>query len=538
MTTETPAVRSVLTRPALLLLLLLAEGLALGLCFNGEALRQLPPGWWGLPLGAVGRALPIGTVVGAALLLVALPRICAALIQFPYPLACVWPLLLAHLLAYALLVGLSFALFGPIDAVVRAPGPWVMAWFGAAAATLLLWGLSVLPLSGARALLLDSPWHLAVGLLAGFAVVAVALVARHGWTPLQAGTLRLAFAIVRAVEPSATLDVHEFTISAGGFTVEINPGCSGYEGMGLVLLFVAIHLWLWRANLRFPRALLLLPIAWLAAWLANGFRIAALVEVGAHVSPQFVREGFHAYAGILLSVAVALGTTAAADRSAFFNRSPVSRQRHEPNPAAPWLVPFLAVLLAGWVTGLFTAGGVDRLYPIRVAVGALALWFYRDEYRQIDWRPSFASVVAGVLAFALWNPLARLTAGSGGIAPAALPAGAGGALWLISRILGSVLVIPAVEELAFRGYLARRWMSADFQSVPFRALSPAAILVSSAAFAALYGRLALPAFLAGLAYVLAARWRGRLADAVLAHALANALFCAQAFLTGSWAAWN
>jgi exosortase E/protease (VPEID-CTERM system) len=348
--------------------------------------------------------------------------------------------------------------------------------------------------------------------------------------------LVVAFAMIRAVEPSAFLDAPAFTIGVGRFSVEIAPDCSGYEGIGLVLVFVAIHLWLWRANLRFPRALLLLPIGMAAVWLANSFRIAALVEVGAHLSPDMAREGFHSYSGVLLFVAVALGTTAVADRSTFFSRRQSPRERFGPNPAAPWLVPFLAILLAGFVTGLFTSGGFDRLYPIRVAVGVGALWFYRREYRRLDWNPSIIAVAVGALVFAFWLPLARLI--GDGQAVAGVVSRSWATLWLTSRVIGSVLVIPMAEELAFRGYLARRLMSADFESVPFRDLSLFSILVSSAAFAALHGRMAIPAFLAGMAYACAARFRGRFADAVVAHALTNALLAAHAILTGSWAAWT
>ena len=534
MTSQTPG--SVFVRPALLLALLLGEGLALGFAFDGDSLRKLPGGWWGPPLGVVGRVMPLGAIVGAALLIVAMPRLRAVLAQCPFPLASAWPFLLAHLIAFGLLLGLSRELFGPADVVVRGPGPWVIAWFAAVAATILLWALTVFSLAGVRALLLESGWLIPVGLVVGLAAFAAGIGAQSGWTFLRGGTLVVAFAILRTVEPSAFLDAHTFTLGAGRFSVEIAPDCSGYEGIGLVLVFVAIHLWLWRANLRFPRALLLLPIGMAAAWLANSLRIAALVVVGAHLSPDIAVGGFHSYSGVLLFVAVALGTSAAADRSTFFRRRQSPSGLVGPNPAAPWLVPFLVILAAALVTGLFTSGGFDRLYPIRMVVGAGALWYYRSDYRRLDWSPSIVALAVGAGVFAFWLPLARLI-GDGQAVPAITPR-SWGALWLASRVVGSALVMPMAEELAFRGYLARRLMSADFESVPLRNLSLFSILVSSAAFAALHGRMAIPAFLAGVAYACAARFRGRLADSIVAHGLTNALLAAHAILSGSWAAWN
>ena len=521
-------------RPALLLALLLSEGLALGLAFDGDSLQHLPAGWWGAPLGVVGRAMPLGAIVGATMLVVAFPRVRAVLAQCPFSLAAAWPFLLAHFMAFALVVGLSRQLFGPADVVVRGPGPWVIAWFAAVSATILLWGLTVFPLAGLRALLLESGWLIPCGLVAGLAAFGAGVGAQNGWTLLRTATLVVAFALLRSVEPSAYLDPYTFIIGTGRFSVEIAPNCSGYEGIGLVLVFVAIHLWVWRENLKFPRALLLLPIGVAAVWLANSLRIAALVVVGAHLSPDIALGGFHSYSGVLLFVAVALGTTAAGDRSTFFIQRQRPRGPVSANPAAPWLAPFLVILTAGFVTGLFTSGGSDRFYPIRIAVGAGALWYYRRDYQRFDWRPSIVAVAIGVLVFAFWLPLAHVM---GDVQPApVLSSRSWGTLWLTSRVIGSVLVIPMAEELAFRGYLARRLMSADFDLVPLRNLSLFSILVSSAAFAALHGRLVIPAFLAGLAYACAARFRGRFADAVFAHASTNALLAAHAILSGSWVA--
>jgi hypothetical protein len=39
------------------------------------------------------------------------------------------------------------------------------------------------------------------------------------------------------------------------------------------------------------------------------------------------------------------------------------------------------------------------------------------------------------------------------------------ALWLVARVLGSVVVVPVAEELAFRGYLLRRLIDVDFTAV-------------------------------------------------------------------------
>jgi CAAX prenyl protease-like protein len=106
-------------------------------------------------------------------------------------------------------------------------------------------------------------------------------------------------------------------------------------------------------------------------------------------------------------------------------------------------------------------------------------------------------------------------------------------LWLLGRLVGFVVAAPVVEELAFRGYLMRRLGAVDFDAVPPRAVGWAAILVSSLLFGAMHDWL-LAGTAAGVVYALVFRHRGRLADAVLAHATTNALLVAFALSTGRW----
>ena len=47
---------------------------------------------------------------------------------------------------------------------------------------------------------------------------------------------------------------------------------------------------------------------------------------------------------------------------------------------------------------------------------------------------------------------------------AEIPAGLAAA-WLLVRVLGSVVTVPIAEELAFRGYLLRRLISANFDDL-------------------------------------------------------------------------
>jgi CAAX prenyl protease-like protein len=118
----------------------------------------------------------------------------------------------------------------------------------------------------------------------------------------------------------------------------------------------------------------------------------------------------------------------------------------------------------------------------------------------------------------------------------ALPRGQAWA-WVALRVIGSVAIVPLAEELAFRGYLTRRLIAIDFESLPVGQFSWQAWLVSSAAFGLLHGRW-LAGMLVGLLYALAMYRRGKLGDAVIAHAVTNAMIAATVMATGDWSMWS
>lgn len=108
-------------------------------------------------------------------------------------------------------------------------------------------------------------------------------------------------------------------------------------------------------------------------------------------------------------------------------------------------------------------------------------------------------------------------------------------VWLGFRLVGSILIVPVIEELAFRGYLQRRLISADFTKARYDWHWPAA-LISAAAFALLHSNW-IAGLLAGLAFSFAASRRGKLSDAVLAHATANLLVGVAVLGAGRWDLW-
>jgi CAAX prenyl protease-like protein len=175
------------------------------------------------------------------------------------------------------------------------------------------------------------------------------------------------------------------------------------------------------------------------------------------------------------------------------------------------------------------------------------LYAYRREYRRMDWRFGWLGPAAGAAVAALWIAVDHWMGSKGAAGGAALTGGIAQGLahlsrgqrvaWIAVRAIASVLTVPMAEELAFRGYLARRAMSSDVERVPFGGLSVAAILASSLAFGAMQGKMWIAGILVGVVYAAVAKVRGRLGEAVAAHAIANLAITVWVLAHGTYSLW-
>jgi CAAX prenyl protease-like protein len=185
------------------------------------------------------------------------------------------------------------------------------------------------------------------------------------------------------------------------------------------------------------------------------------------------------------------------------------------------------------------SAGFEWLYPLRFAAAVAALWRYRHRYASLDWRCGWIGAAIGVLVFALWIAAdwlrgAPATAMPDALAAATAPVRIG---WIALRAIAAIVTVPVAEELAFRAFLFRRCLSLDFESIGLQTTAWVPVLVSSAAFGFLHGDRWLVGAVAGVLFWAAMRHRGRIGDAVLAHAVANALLAAWVLHGGSWSLW-
>jgi exosortase E/protease (VPEID-CTERM system) len=452
--------------------------------------------------------------------------------------------IVGHLFAFVVFVWLTHLVVESNFRSFSHPIWGFLSWFFAGGVTLVLWGLAMWPAGKWRIVLDRGRIGIACGSVAGAVVWAAGFVSEDLWRPFGGYTFRAVRWILSLMHVSTVADPVRLTISSGTFTVSIAPQCSGYEGIGLITAFLAVYLLHFRKELRFPNALLLIPIGATAIWILNLLRIAALVMIGISGWPDIAQGGFHSQAGWIAFNTVGLTLVAVTSRCRSI-RSFMMVTKHdassvdEPNPTTAYLAPFLAIVATAMITGALSAS-FEWLYPLRVVAGGITFWAFRKTYEDLKWRLSWFAILLGIVVAAIWVGLSPVAAHASDGWPAALhriPLG-WAAVWLAIRLAGYAITVPLAEELAFRGFLIRRLMRPDFHRLPIGAFSWHSFLISAVLFGVLHGKQWFAATIAGVLFALALYHRRRLGDAVQAHAIANGLIAIYAFATGQWWVWS
>jgi exosortase E/protease (VPEID-CTERM system) len=444
-----------------------------------------------------------------------------------------WPLLAAHGAAMALFVWLSSILFEHHGALADTL---VLFWGLTGVCALALAGGAIIPLRVWGDFFKSTGDAWIYGLNGGLVACGLGMLAQKLWIPLSHWTLSLVVMMLRPFVAGLIIDPQTMSIGTAAFHVEIAPECSGFEGIGLMLAFSTAWLWFFRRQWRFPHALLLVPAGVAVVWIANAARIAGLILIGIAGAPQIAMGGFHSQAGWIAFNAVAIGICVLAKRiPALVEQEQPDTKVETGNATAPYLMPFLAILGAAMISRAMSAD-FEWFYPLRVAAAAGAIWYFRRSYRDLNWASSWFAAAAGASVFAIW--IALEPRGSSAMPSALLYASnAGRFSWVALRIVGAVALVPVAEELAFRGFLLRRLAAVDFESLDWRAFSWMPFLISSVAFGILHGERWLAGTIAGAIFALVQLRRGRIGDAIVAHAVANALVAVWVLLSGNWQLW-
>lgn len=390
------------------------------------------------------------------------------------------------------------------------------------------------------------------GLIVGGGIYLGLKFSELGWEVLSEMTLWSSAALLRG-QGELTIDPENYLLGLDGFVVRVSSTCSGIEGLGLVSTIVPAYIVYNRRHWGSVLVWGMVPAALIGMFCSNSVRIALLVWIGARFDPGVALGGFHSKAGWLLFCSVVAGTLSITWRC--FSRSAGASPKGLGGVAslaklseAPYLFPLMLAQLSALVAGMFvsdfpvTQPGVVGVSLLILGWSAVALKPKLTVIVPSDMSPvhfGLMTVGGGFGVYILWQLLIPESDPQHvETMQAALwsMSSAGAWVWIVSRVVGSVVTAPLIEELAFRGYLMRRWGCVDFAERRYSEVSWMGLVVSSTAFAALHSAF-FAAWVAGFLYGLIARSSNHLRVPILAHAVTNALIALDVLVLGRWSLW-
>ncbi|WP_420862165.1 exosortase E/protease, VPEID-CTERM system [Algirhabdus cladophorae] len=325
----------------------------------------------------------------------------------------------------------------------------------------------------------------------------------------------------------------EKVIGKGDFHIGVAPQCSGVEGLALVTIFVTLYLFLFRRTLKFPGVLLLFPLGMTASIIFNVIRVAVLLIIGLEGNPELAVGGFHSHAGWLMFTLVALGIVALAQSVPALQKN-AAHTKAAPAPLVPFfqdqtvafILPFAVFMFSALLATALTSSPA-LFYPARVVLMVLVLAAFLPIFKRLPWRLDPVAISAGALIGLAWViiPVDPVE----GPAPYGTLTGAALVGWFVLRGFGTMILVPIIEEVFFRGYLEPKMRLGTG-----RAWILVASLGTAVLFAALHGRWA-EAFAASLIFSWVAYRKGNITDAIVSHMAANAIVFGVAVATGNLA---
>lgn len=224
---------------------------------------------------------------------------------------------------------------------------------------------------------------------------------------------------------------------------------------------------------------------------------------------------------------------------------------------SPWMARVLPFVIFLGLTALQgTAGEASRywIYLAKTLLGVWMIWVMYPLVSEMRWQINVEGVLVGVAVFALWVGLdpyvPKLDAlfvklGLSQPKPGDLPwnpltffAGNAALGWLFVgvRAFGSALVVPPLEETFYRSFIYRYIVNPDFTSVSLQRWHPVSFFVCAALFGFSHNEW-LAGVLCAMAYQALVLRRGRLGEAMTAHAVTNFLLAIWVVAKGAWQFW-
>jgi len=178
------------------------------------------------------------------------------------------------------------------------------------------------------------------------------------------------------------------------------------------------------------------------------------------------------------------------------------------------------------------------VYVSKTIVTAGLLWKFRKFYTELGCKFHWSAVVSGLVVIWVWIGSDNLYPhlGQGGFDPTLIRDDGMRMASVFFRLTGAVLVVPIMEELFFRSWMARWIINPDFASIPVGTFTWPSLLITTTLFTLGHHQW-LPAIFAGLVFHAHVLWSKRLNEAVVSHAVANLALGIYVLQTQRWDFW-
>lgn len=205
--------------------------------------------------------------------------------------------------------------------------------------------------------------------------------------------------------------------------------------------------------------------------------------------------------------------------------------------------------LLSWLgnSGIITLQPADSLYlyPIKTITVGLLLVYFRKQYHEIDIKqiaqPStfFTAALAGIIVFVLWirmDWLLPFQKPVQGYNPSLITDDLHRTVLIAFRLTGASIVVPIMEEIFWRSYIARMIINQDFESVKVGTFTWTSFLVTVLLFG-LEHQFIIAGLMAGVVYhALLCRTKS-IAACIVAHCVTNLLLGCYVLKTKAWLFW-
>jgi CAAX prenyl protease-like protein len=213
------------------------------------------------------------------------------------------------------------------------------------------------------------------------------------------------------------------------------------------------------------------------------------------------------------------------------------------SPFVVRVAPYVIFVALTALQGKLGEGSQYWVYLAKTLIGAVLIWAMWPIVTEMRWAFSWEAVAVGIFVFVFWVGLDPFYPHFFKIDAVWQPLrdfGDGSALaWgiMMARVIGMTLIVPPLEEVFYRSFLYRYVVKVDFLSVPLKHFDLRAFLITAVVFGSVHGNQWPVGILCAFCYQWLVLRKGRLGDAITAHAITNLLLGSYIIWKGQWQFW-